>query len=135
MKNICEQAPLYFYGELDEKQAAQFRAHLATCPACKREIAFMTQTQAALVAPAAPTEIVDRVLLKPRPLPFWKRYYKLALAATLLIGLGVWGFVGLENRAPMTDDTEVGWLAYVSDDLDADYYDFMTDLDAFEAEF
>ena len=134
MKKICEQAPLYFYGELDKEQAAAFKAHLTDCPACQREIAFMQQTQAALVSPAAPQAVVESVLRKPQELPFWRRVYKPVLAAALVVCLGVWGFMG---RATLQNDMDVneGWLAYVSEDIDADYYDFLTDFEAFEAEF
>ena len=135
MNKLCEQAPLYFYGELDEKQAAQFRAHLANCSACKREIAFMQQTQAALVAPAAPQAVVEAVLRKPQAVSSWRRVYKWALAATLVIGLGVWGFWGVENRQAAVEEEDLGWLAYVSEDLDTEYYNFMTELEAFEEEF
>ena len=62
MKNLCEQAALYFYGELDAQQEAAFRTHLENCPACQRELAFLKQTQAALVAPAAPAQLVEQVL-------------------------------------------------------------------------
>ena len=134
MKNICEQAPLYVYGELNEEQATAFKAHLENCPMCQREIALMQQTQAALISPAAPQAVVESVLRKPKVLPFWRRVYKPVLAAVLVVGLGVWGFMGratLQNEGNAND----GWLAYVSEDIDADYYDFLTDFEAFEAEF
>ena len=134
MKKICEQAALYFYGELASEQAAQFKAHLAGCPACQKELAFLEQTQAALVPPAAPQAVVDKVLRKARPLPFWRRIYKPVLAAALIVGLGVWGFMGrvsLQNSYETNQD----WLAYVSEDLDTDYYDFLTDFEAFEKDF
>ena len=36
--DISELAPLYLAGELDRPRAAQFDAHLKTCPECFREL-------------------------------------------------------------------------------------------------
>lgn len=134
MKNVCEQAALYFYGELDEKQTAAFRAHLKDCSNCQRQLAFLEQMQAALVPPAAPEQVVQAVLRKPQAVSFWKRMYKPVLAASLVVCLGVGGFVGraaLQNNA--TDEPQ--WLAYVSDELDEEYNYFLTDFEAFEKDF
>ena len=133
MKNICEQAALYFYGELDEKQAAAFREHLDGCAACKRELDFIKQTQEALVPPAAPAAVVERVLRKAKPLPWWQRVYKPAFAAVLMCGLGLGVFFGLQHHAPVETDND--WMAYVSQDLDEDYQSFLSDFEAFEADF
>ena len=135
MKNICEQAPLYFYGELEEKQAADFRAHLDTCKMCQREIAFLKQTQAALVPPAAPVAIVEKVLRKAKPLPWWKRVCKPALAAGLICGLCVWSFLGAPSSVQNSSDDNIDWIAYVSAEDDEEYNNFITDFAAFEEEF
>lgn len=132
MKNVCEQAALYFYGELDEKQAAAFRAHVDSCTVCQRELAFLKQTQAALVPPAAPSDLVDKVLLKAKPLPWWRRVYRPALAAVLMCGVGLGVFFGLHQDQTQTD---TDWLAYVSEQADEEYQNFVADFEAFEADF
>ena len=134
MKNICEQAPLYFYGELDQQTAAAFKAHLETCAACRKEIAFLAQTQAALVPPAAPQDLVEKVLQKSNKVPFWQRVYKPVLAGLLVVSFIVCGFIG---RASFQNTEEVnnGWLAYVSDELDDEYNNFVLDFESFEKEF
>ena len=134
MKNVCEQAALYFYGELDEKQAAQFKAHLDGCEACRNELDFLKQTQAALVPPAAPAAVVEQVLRKAKPLPWWRRVYRPALAAVLLCAIGVWSFLGAPSGKNLADDT-VDWTAYISTEADAEYNSFVSDFEAFEAEF
>lgn len=134
MKNMCEQAALYFYGEMDANQRAAFKAHLDTCPACRKELAFLEQTQAALVPPAAPEQVVEAVLRKPEPISFWRRFSKPVLAASLIVCLCVGGFVGRAVLQNNTEDTP-GWLAYVSDELDTDYDSFLMDFEAFEEDF
>ena len=132
MKNICEQVALYFYGELAEAQALAFKEHLANCSTCQREMAFLKQMQAALVPPAAPAALVDKVLRKAKPLPWWRRVYKPAVVAVLMcgVGLGVF-FGGYFNKT----DADTDWLAYVSTDIDAEYNDFVVDFEAFETDF
>ncbi|MBR3632442.1 MAG: zf-HC2 domain-containing protein [Elusimicrobiaceae bacterium] len=132
MKNICEQAALYFYGEMDAQQAAQFKQHLANCEACRREIAFLQATQEALFPPAAPQAIVERVL-QGKKIPFWKRVYKLALGGALVLILGVYGFFHLPLN--QTEQNNTDWIAYVSVEADTQYQSFVTDFEAFENDF
>ena len=133
MKKICEQAALYFYNELDTQQRATFAAHLPDCPACQKQLAFLAQMQEALVPPAAPQAVVDRVL-QTRPVPIWKRVWKPVLTAVCLIWIGVYTVPGLLHAPTgQTDDTT--WLAYLSDEADEDYQNFVLDFESFEAEF
>ena len=135
MKNICEQAPLYFYGELDEKQAAQFREHLDGCAACKRELAFLEKMQTALVPSAAPSAVVEQVLRKAKPLPWWRRVYRPALAAVLLCAICVWSFLGAPTTVQKTSDENSDWMSYISNEYDEEYNQFAADFAAFEEEF
>ena len=134
MKTICEQAALYFYGELNEKQMQAFKNHLAGCTACQKELAFLEKVQAALVPPAAPQAAVEAVLRKPKMVSFWKRFYKPVLAVVLLVGLSVWGFW---EYAPVrtAEENNADWLAYVSDEIDTEYYNFVADFESFENDF
>ena len=134
MKNLCKEVALYFYGEMDAKQRAAFKAHLDTCPACRKELAFLEQTQAALVPPAAPEQVVQAVLRKPEPISFWRRCSKPVWAFSLIVCLCVGGFVGRAVLQNNTEDTPA-WLTYVSDDLDAEYDSFLTDFEVFEKDF
>ena len=132
MKKVCEQVALYFYGEMSAPQAAQFKKHLNSCAACQREMAFLQATQAALVPPAAPQAVVERVLQRHK-VPFWKRLYKPALGGALVLLLGVYGFF----RLPLhhTEQTTQDWIAYVSVESDEQYQSFVTDFEAFETDF
>ena len=134
MKKICEQAALYFYGELNEQQMRTFKEHLSGCSACQKELAFLEQMQAALVPPAVPQNVVEAVLRKPQAVSFWKRFYKPILAAVLLVGLSVWGFWGTMS-VPTAEQSNQDWLAYVSDDMDTEYYNFVADFESFENDF
>ena len=134
MNKICEQAPLYFYGELDHAAAESFRKHLCECNACRQELAFLQQTQAALMPPAAPPAIVERVLCKTVPAPWWRRIYKPVLAAGLIGIIAVWSFVAQPVRpSPAEDATD--WVAYISAEADEEYNHFVADFEAFEEDF
>lgn len=134
MKNICEQAALYFYDELEPAQRAAFQTHLKECNACQKELAFMQQVQAALVPPAAPQAVVEQVLRKPQRVSFWRAWCKPAFIAVLLMGLAVGGYFGRGMLQNTSQDTQE-WLAYVSDDIDEEYYNFVSEFEAFENEF
>ena len=69
MNKECENLALYFYGEMEPQQAAAFKQHLQHCKHCQQEISFMQQMQAALVPPAAPQALTERVLVQARPAP------------------------------------------------------------------
>lgn len=134
MKNICEQAALYFYGEMEQAQISAFEKHLAECAACRQELAFLKQMQEALEPAAAPSKLVQQVLIQPKPVSWWRKLYKPVLAGMLVLGIGVWGTLQVANtRQEM--NAEQTWLAYVSDDLDNEYKSFMADFEMFEAEF
>lgn len=47
--------------------------------------------------------------------------------------LAVWGFMGRANVENTTDSED--WLAYVSEDLDEEYQNFLIDFELFEEEF
>ena len=132
MNKICEQAALYFYGELDARQQAAFKEHLPGCAACQKELVFLEQTQAALLPPAAPAGLVEKVLRQAQPLPWWKRMYKPVLAAVLMCALGLGVFLGGHVDKPL--DSDMDWLSYVSAEDDTEYNDFVADFEVFEAE-
>jgi len=133
MKNMCEQVPLYFYGELEEKQAANFRIHVVNCPACRKELAFLEQMQAALVPPAAPMEVVEKVLQQAKPLPWWRQFYK-PVTALLVCGLCVWSFLG-GPTAQNAEEDDIDLVAYISAEADTQYNQFLADFTAFEEDF
>ena len=62
--DIAELAPLYIAGELEPRRAAEFDAHLKTCPACVRELEEQARLDArlreVLLADAADVSGVDR---------------------------------------------------------------------------
>ena len=133
MKKICEQVVLYFYDELDSKQRDAFAAHMASCPECQKEFAFLTRMQEALVPPAAPQAVVERVLQRPQPVPFWHRFYKPVLGGVCVLLLGVYAWFQFPLKAVDANTTD--WVAYVSVEADEEYQNFMTEFEAFEAEF
>lgn len=132
----CEEVFLYAQGELAGADKTRFEQHLSGCAACQRELAFFKRMDEALVPPAAPQSVVDGVFAKTtRKKTFFAGLrWKPALAATALLGLGMCMFVaGLQPDKTAFDAREV--IAYMSENLDAEYLSFAEDLSALEADF
>lgn len=134
MNKECENLALYVYGEMQPQQAAAFKEHLQHCPACRREMAFMQQMQAALVPPAAPQALTEKVLAQARPAHRWVWLLKPALALVLLFGLGGLFWHMGPGTQPMNDFND-DFMAYISAEADEEYNDFVLDFEAFEEEF
>lgn len=137
MTRECENVTLYFYGELEQAQTDAFKAHLKQCPRCRQELELLAQTQEALIPPAAPQSVVERVLAPAQAKPiigYLRRILRPALTAVLLIGVGVYMFVaGPKPEQWLDDGREL--VAYISEEADAEYNQFVTDFEAFENEF
>lgn len=128
----CKALLLYAQGELAPVQAREFKNHLQTCKKCQHELAFLNQVSGALIPPAAPSKTVEALLAKTtRKQPFWSRTKTIwaGVMAAVLVGLV---FLPYPDKQP-TLNNEV--LAYLSENLDADYQTFASDLAEFENEF
>lgn len=134
MNKECENLALYFYGEMEPQQAAAFKQHLQHCAHCQQEMAFMQQMQAALLPPAAPQALTERVLVQARPVRRWSWVFKPALALVLLLGIGGF-FWRMGPAVSALDDTGDGFLAYISAEADEEYNSFVSDFEAFEEQF
>ena len=87
----------YALHALDERERAEFEAHLAHCEPCREELAQLTEAAAALAwaveSPPPPPALRDRILagnvipLRRRRRP-WQAVA--AVAACVAVGLGVW---------------------------------------------
>lgn len=88
----CEQVLLYAQGELNRAEKTAFEAHLKACPACREELAFLTKLDEALVPPAAPQQVVDKLFARTtRKKPFWARFkWELAGLTATACGAFVW---------------------------------------------
>lgn len=134
--NGCERVLLYAGNELQGAEKERFEEHLKSCAACREELAFLRRADGAFVPPAAPQCVVDGLFAKTtRKKSFfagWK--WKPALAGFALAGLGIWMFLaGPQPDKAAFDAREV--IAYMSENLDAEYLSFADDLTAFEEEF
>lgn len=132
----CEEVFLYAQGELDGADKTRFEQHLSACPSCQKELSFLRRMDEALVPPAAPQSVVDGIFAKTtRKKSFFAAlYWKPALAATAMLGLGIFMFLaGLQPDKTAFDAREV--IAYMSENLDAEYLSFAEDLSAWEADF
>lgn len=134
--NGCEQILLYLQGELEGADKAAFETHLAVCQTCQKELEFLKRVDAALVPPAAPQSAVEHIFAKTtRKKSFFAGFnWKPALAGAAMLGLGIFIFLAdLQPDKTAFDAREV--IAYMSENLDAEYLSFADDLDALESEF
>lgn len=134
--NGCEQILLYAQGELEGADKAAFETHLDVCPACRQELAFLKRMDEALVPPAAPQSAVEHIFAKTtRKKSFFAGLrWKPALTGAAMLGLGIFIFLaGLQPDKTAFDAREV--IAYMSENLDAEYLSFADDLAAWEEEF
>lgn len=127
----CEQVILYANGELEGTEKTAFETHLKTCAACQQELKFLEATQNALTAKAAPEKVIDSLFAKTSRKKKWFAGWKPVIAGICAVGLiGIMVFPRPDRD---TLDREV--IAYMSENLDADYQTFESDLDLFEMYF
>lgn len=130
----CNNLLLYVSGELPQEKKTAFAAHLATCEMCRKQLAFLEKTQSALEAPAAPAQVVEDLFAKTsRKRSVWS-HWKEIVATGVLAGACMWGFiVGFPFEKTAFDKAEV--IAYMTENMDEDYFSFASDLDLMEEEF
>ncbi|MDQ4081888.1 MAG: anti-sigma factor [Actinomycetota bacterium] len=98
-------AAAYALDALDEREAGEYEAHLARCPACRSEVASMRETATMLAyateTPAPPDALRARILAEARKehsnvVPLRRRFALpvaatvAAAAASVAVGLGIW---------------------------------------------
>jgi anti-sigma-K factor RskA len=103
----------YALDALDERERAEYEAHLATCEECRAELASLQESASSLAysvpAPAPPPQLRDRILEQARsersnvvPLRRPRVNYVLgavaAVAASIAVGLGIWNAMLLNER-------------------------------------
>lgn len=127
----CEQVILYANGELEGTEKTAFEAHLKTCEACQQELKFLEATQNALTAKAAPEKVINSLFAKTSRKKKWFAGWKPVVAGICAVGLiGIMVF-----PRPDKDALDREMIAYMSENLDADYQTFESDLDLFEMYF
>lgn len=129
----CKQVLLYQSGELSAQEIVAFKAHLATCKSCQAKLALAHATEQSLAAPAAPADLVERVLLKTtRRTSAWKRFRAVwaggvaAIAIAVGVGIHMWQPAAFNNAE---------LVAYMSQSNPDEYATFLSDLDLFEQTF
>jgi anti-sigma factor RsiW len=132
----CNEILLYASGEMNATQKQAFEAHLKTCPKCQSALRFITQTEDALAAPAAPAHLVDKVFAKTtrRRKSHWLWVLKPVLTGTALLGIGLLTMATFHHSDKNTLNSD-NFTAYMSEHLDDDYQTFSSDLDLFEQYF
>lgn len=103
----------YALDALDERDRAEYEAHLATCEQCRAELAALQESASSLAyavpAPAPPPQLRERILEQARsersnvvPLPRSRVTYVLgaaaAVAACIAVALGIWNARLLDER-------------------------------------
>lgn len=107
----------HLYGALDADETAAVETHLASCDACRGELAA-ARSQKELLAIAAQMELPDVSLAPPVKRPLWRRTWVRA-AAVILVGLSLGAF-GYRARARSVAVREHPVLRMVSPSLVAE---------------
>lgn len=129
----CKQVLLYQSGELSSQEAEAFKKHLATCKDCQAHLALANATEQSLTAPAAPAELVEKVLLKTtRRASAWKRFRAVLVGGVAAVAIAVGVGVHMWQK-PSFDNAEL--VAYMSQSNQDEYATFLSDLDLFEQTF
>ena len=131
---LCEQVLLYQKGELDSAFRHTFEKHLATCAACQSELKFLEKLDAALIPPAAPADLVDKVFAKTTRKKTWVGVWKKVLAGVAASVVAVVLFVDLHHPSNTAFNTQE-IVAYMNGDLAEEYQLFEADLSAMEEDF
>ena len=115
--NVCNEQALvgYLYGECEQAERAAVEAHLATCPACERELEAMRGLRVGMGAWEPPEMALGFQIVRtsetPRPQARWRLSpaWLTAAAATLILAAGA----ALANLELRIDDNGVtvltGW--------------------------
>jgi anti-sigma-K factor RskA len=105
--------PAYALDALDERERAEYEAHLAACDECRGELASLQESASSLAyavtAPAPPPALRERILDQARseranvvPLRPRRLNYTLgavaAVAASVAVALGLWNLALLDER-------------------------------------
>ena len=125
----CKQVLLYQSGELTPQEEQAFKKHLATCKACQARIALANAAEQTLVAPAAPAELVEKVLLKTTRHPSLFTRFRAVLAGGMVmvaLAVGVGMYV---HQRPATSEEFVTYMSQTTQD---EYVTFSRDLDLLE---
>lgn len=130
----CKQVLLYQSGELSSQEAEAFKKHLATCKDCQARLALASATEQSLMAPAAPAELVEKVLLKTtRRVSVWKRFRAVLVGGVAAVAIAVGVGVHMWQQPSSFNNTEL--VAYMSQSNQDEYATFLSDLDLFEQTF
>jgi anti-sigma-K factor RskA len=110
---VHDLTPAYALDALDERERAEYEAHLAACEDCRTELVSLQESASSLAyavpAPAPPPALRERILEEARreranviPLRPRRVNYALgavaAVAATVAIALGMWNLALLDER-------------------------------------
>lgn len=126
----CKQVLLYQSGELSSQETEAFKKHLATCKDCQAHLALANAAEQSLTAPAAPEEIVNKVLLKTTRQPtLWKRFRAVLVGSMAMVALAMG--VGMYMRQqPVATNAEL--VMYMNQSNPNEYIAFSQDLDLLE---
>lgn len=128
----CKQASLFEQGRLDE---SAWQAHAVTCAECGKLKALHEAISAALVPPAAPAELVEKVFAKTTRRRSWLVRWQAVLiggVAAVLVAVGL--VYNLTQPAAFNPAELVSYMQQNGNTQD-EYSTFLSDLDILEKEF
>lgn len=132
--NECEKILQFAQHELPPQEEAFMRAHLQTCVACQKQLAFLDKVDQALQPVSAPEGLVDRVFAQTtrRKVRFFS-WQKLITATAMALVLGVIGLNLKPTSSSVFDEDAL--VAYMQVNLEEQYQWLDEDLTAMEEDF
>ncbi len=126
----CDKLTLLEQGKLEYTAWTQ---HANTCPVCREMLRTQEAISAALTAPAAPAELVEKVFAKTTRKRSWLVRWRAVLASGAAILLVAVGAVYHLREPQPFNATDL--VAYMHQNTQDEYDTFLSDLDIFEQEF
>ncbi|MCL2334480.1 MAG: zf-HC2 domain-containing protein [Endomicrobia bacterium] len=129
--NICDNLPLYVYGEMSAQEKQEFEKHLSECENCRNLKETFGEALEARTLRSAPAGVINAIFEKTsRKQPFFAsmRMMKLAFAAAAFLLIGIGYFATVSHRDSLYDSYDYSSQSInemISIDSDMDEYESM----------
>lgn len=128
---MCEKILLYEHQELPLDQMQAMRTHIQSCQACQQELNLLNRLDQALVAPAVPADLIDKVFAKTTRKKSWFSQWKKVLAGAAAVVISVVLWVDLAH-VPQRSFNAQEIVAYMNESVTDDYQSFEDELSEME---
>ncbi|MDR2192646.1 MAG: zf-HC2 domain-containing protein [Endomicrobium sp.] len=128
--NVCDNLPLYLYGELNEQDKEIFKRHLLSCRECRENMQIFKEIQENKKVCVAPKRVIDAVFEKTTrkpPLLIFSKSFKTVFALAAC-------FLAVILAAPYKKDARFNNNVYADTSIE-EIINIDSELDEFESDF